>query len=66
MKNIAPNSADLVFSTNKAGTVYWAVSAVADGSVSEANLIEPPAYGGNILKSGSVKMTYSLYVLMVL
>lgn len=59
VKNIAPNSADLVFSTNKAGTVYWAVSAVSDGSVSEADLIEPPAYGGKILKSGSVKMASS-------
>lgn len=59
VKNIAPNSADLVFSTNKAGTVYWAVSAVSDGSVSEDDLIEPPAYGGKILKSGSVKMTSS-------
>lgn len=59
VKNIAPNSAELVFSTNKAGTVYWAVTAVADGSVSEANLIEPPVYGGNILKSGSVKVASS-------
>ena len=59
VKNIAPNSAELVFSTNKAGTVYWAVTAVSDGSVSEADLIEPPTYGGRILKSGSVKMTSS-------
>ncbi|MDE6281233.1 MAG: S-layer homology domain-containing protein, partial [Oscillospiraceae bacterium] len=59
VKNIAPNSAELVFSTNKAGTVYWAVTAVSDGSVNEADLIEPPVYGGKILKSGSVKMTSS-------
>ena len=59
VKNIAPTSAELVFSTNKAGTVYWAVTAVSDGSVSEADLIEPPSYGGKILKSGSVKMTAS-------
>lgn len=55
VKNVAPTSATLAFSTNKAGTVYWAVSAVGDGSVSEENLIEPPAYGGNIFKSGTVK-----------
>ena len=54
VKNVAPNSADLVFSTNKAGTVYWAVSAVSDGSVSEEDLITPPSYGGNIVKSGTV------------
>ncbi|MBD5134281.1 MAG: S-layer homology domain-containing protein [Clostridiales bacterium] len=55
VKNIAPNSASLVFKTNKPGTIYWAVTAVSDGSVSEDNLIEPPSYGGKILKSGSVK-----------
>jgi len=55
VKNVAPTSATMAFSTNKAGTVYWAVSAVADGSVSEENLIEPPTYGGNVFKSGTVK-----------
>ncbi|MBD5118049.1 MAG: S-layer homology domain-containing protein [Clostridiales bacterium] len=59
VKNIAPNSAELVFSANKAGTVYWALTAVSDGSVSEADLIEPPTYGGRILKSGSIKITSS-------
>ncbi len=59
VKNIAPNSADLMLSANKAGTVYWALSAVSDGSVSEDDLIEPPAYGGNILKSGSVRIASS-------
>ena len=55
VKDVAPTSATMAFSTNKAGTVYWAVSAVADGSVSEENLISPPSYGGNIFKSGTVK-----------
>ena len=54
-KNIAPTSATLVFSVNKPGTIYWAVSAVADGSVSEEDLIENPAYGGKIIKSGTIK-----------
>ncbi len=54
VRKIAPNSAQLVFRTNKPGTVYWAVSAVADGSVSEADLLDPPAYGGKVLASGSV------------
>lgn len=54
-KNAAPTSATLVFSTNKAGTVYWAVTALADGSVGEDNLINPPSYAGTILKSGNVK-----------
>ena len=57
VKNIAPNSATLVFRTNKTGTIYWAISAVADGSVSEADLMEPPVYGGNVLQSGTINAT---------
>ena len=57
VKNIAPASATLVFRTNKPGTVYWAISAVADGSVSEADLLEPPVYGGKIIQSGTVTAT---------
>lgn len=57
VKNIAPNSATLVFSVNKPGTIYWAISAVADGSVDEDDLIEPPSYGGAIIKSGSISAT---------
>lgn len=57
--NVAPTSADAVFSANKAGTVYWAVSALADGSVNEEDVISPPAYSGKILKSGSIKVTAS-------
>lgn len=59
VKNVAPNSATLVFSTNKAGTVHWAISAVSDGSVSEKDLLEPPVYGGKILKAGTVKAAAS-------
>lgn len=59
VKNIAPNSATLVFSVNKPGTIYWAISAVADGSVDEDDLIEPPSYGGNIIKSGTITATAS-------
>lgn len=61
VKNIAPATATGVFSTNKAGTVYWAVSAVADGSVSVDDLLENPAYGGNIheKQAGSVNASKS-------
>ena len=55
VKNIAPTSATLVFQTNKSGTIYWAVSAVADGSVSEADLLEPPSYGNKIVASGNLR-----------
>jgi hypothetical protein len=58
-KNIAPTTAEVVFSTNKAGTVYWAISALTDGSVSETDLITTPAYSGKILKSGNIAVTAS-------
>lgn len=58
-KNVAPTSAEGVFSTNKKSTVYWALSSLADGSVSEDDLIDPPAYSGKILKNGSISMDAS-------
>lgn len=57
VRKIAPNSAELVFRVNKPGTIYWAVSAVADGSVSEADLLEPPVYGNKVLASGKITAT---------
>lgn len=38
---------------NKPGTIYWAVSALADGSVSVEHLINNPPYGGNIYEGNS-------------
>ncbi|MCI8539663.1 MAG: S-layer homology domain-containing protein [Oscillospiraceae bacterium] len=54
VRDVAPTTAQAVFNANKRGTVYWAVSAVADGSVSEADVISPPSYGGKIVRSGRV------------
>ena len=58
-RNVAPTGADAVFSTNKRGTVYWAITALADGSVSEDDLITPPVYGGIILQSGTLQAAAS-------
>lgn len=58
-KHIAPKSADIVFQTNKKGTIYWALTALADGSVKEEDLIEPPAYASKIIKSGTIQATAS-------
>lgn len=57
VRKIAPQSAELVFRVNKPGTIYWAVSSVADGSVSEADLMEPPVYGNKVLASGKISAT---------
>lgn len=57
--DIAPTTAQALFSANKNGTIYWAVTAVADGSVDEEDLISPPSYSGTILQSGTIKATAS-------
>ena len=57
--DIAPTTAQALFSTNKRGTVYWAITAIADGSVDEEDLIKPPSYSGAILSSGNIKVTSS-------
>ena len=58
---LRPTQAEGLYSGNKPGTIYWAVSEVADGSVTVEHLINNPAFGGNILKdkeqyqSGSIE-----------
>ena len=46
--NVTPTQAEVLFSVNKPGTVYWAVSERASGSVDVDDLIRNPVYGGNI------------------
>lgn len=58
-RDVAPTAFSAVFSGNKSGTVYWAVSSIADGSVAEDDLISPPAYGSRIAKSGTVRLSAS-------
>ena len=41
VKSLAPTSATGVFSTNKSGTVYWAVTPTTDGSARESVLLDP-------------------------
>ena len=55
-RDVVPTGLDAVFSTNTAGTIYWAVSAITDGSVGEDDLIKPPSYGSIAVRSGSIKV----------
>ena len=55
-QDVVPTGLDAAFMTNKAGTIYWAVSALTDGSVGEEDLIKPPSYGNIAVKNGSVKV----------
>lgn len=59
MKDLAPTSGTAVFSANKKGTVYWALTAVTDGSVTADELINPSAYNPKVVKSGTVALTGS-------
>lgn len=56
--NIAPTTADVVFSTNKRGTIYWVLTNLADASVSASEVINPPK-SDRILASGSIPATAS-------
>lgn len=59
LDNVAPTSANGLFKTNKQGTVYWTLTALADGSPSEEDIISPPTYGNKILKSGKIQVKES-------
>ena len=55
-QDVVPTGLDAAFMTNKAGTVYWAVTAITDGSIGEEDLIKPPSYGYLAVAHGSVKV----------
>ena len=59
VRDVSPNSAVAVFSTNKQGTVYWAITGTADGSAKEEDVISPPSYGSTIIASGSLDASVS-------
>ncbi len=59
VKNIAPTSADVVFQTNKKGTLYWALTNLIDGPVSAEDLIEEKDYKTKIIMQGSLNVTAS-------
>ena len=57
--DLAPTSATAQFAANKKGTLYWAITAVTDGSVGVEDLINPSSYSPKVVKSGSVSLTGS-------
>lgn len=60
-KNIAPTSADAVFSTNKAGTLYWALTTAGTGPLNDryAESMISPSYGSGFLQNGSMPIDAS-------
>ncbi len=59
IRDLAPTSVTAAFSANKRGTIYWAVTAVTDGSVTAEELINPSAYSPKVVKSGTVSLSGS-------
>ena len=57
--DLAPTSATAQFEANKKGTIYWAITAVTDGSVGAEDLINPSSYSPKVVKSGTVSLTGS-------
>lgn len=58
-RNVTSSNADVYFKTNKKGTVYWALTALADGTVGEEELLSPGEYSGIIVRSGTAVTTQS-------
>lgn len=52
--NISPDNFTALFAVNKPGTLYWAISTISKGSVTEEDLITPPSYGGVAIQNGSL------------
>lgn len=62
ISDLAPTSATAEFKANKKGTVYWAITAVTDGSVGAEDLIHPSSYMPKIVQQGTVSLTDSSQV----
>ncbi|OUO41304.1 S-layer homology domain-containing protein [Flavonifractor sp. An306] len=56
ISDLAPTSVTAQFSANKKGIVYWAITAITDGSVAAEDLINPSSYSPKIVKSGSLSL----------
>ena len=60
LDDIAPTSINAIFSGNKQGTVYWAITPEANGYIDDAEtLIKPPTWGPSITKTGNTRLTAS-------
>lgn len=57
-RNVGPKAADIVFSTNKSGTLYWGLTALSDGSLDEDDLLSS-SKPAKVIKSGTLKMPAS-------
>ena len=56
LTSLASATATAVFSTNKPGTVYWAISYELDGAIPESELITPISDNQKNIRNGNVKI----------
>ncbi len=60
LDDIAPTSINAIFSGNKQGTVYWAITPEVNGYIDDAEtLIKPPTWGPTITRTGNTRLTAS-------
>ncbi len=61
VRNIAPTSADGVFSVNKAGTLYWALTNAAIGPLGDrdAEAMIHPSYGSGFMQFDNIEVPLS-------
>lgn len=58
--DVAPTTINVIFSGNKQGTVYYAITPQVNGPVLDAEtLIKPPSWGPTITRTGNIKLTAS-------
>ena len=57
LKNLAPNSVEVVYSANKKGTIHWALTSLIDGPVKAEDLLEVKDYNTKILQQGTINVT---------
>lgn len=57
IKNLAPNSVEVVYSANKKGTIHWALTSLIDGPMKVEDLLEVKDYNTKILQQGTINVT---------
>ncbi len=58
-RDVSPRGAEIFFRTNKKGTLYWAMTALADGSVGQEDLLSAQKNHPKILQQGTIAVEAS-------
>lgn len=58
-RDVSPRGAEIFFRTNKKGTLYWAMTALADGSIDQDDLLSSQKNNPKILQQGTIDVQAS-------